>query len=147
MRSSVQGRCRPVGGQRVVGRVVVGCLGGRVGRVLVVDRIVSRRRGRLALLVSMAGGCALRGACRAWLARRRGLGVVVAVIVVVVVVVNNNNLPRNAVLVEVGPVGIAPPLSRAGVGCAHVDRGRLCDGWQLGWLLLSCVRGCGSAQV
>jgi len=38
----------------MVRRVVVGCLGGGVGRVLVVDGVVCRRRGRLALLVGMA---------------------------------------------------------------------------------------------
>lgn len=60
------------------------------------------------------------------LARWRQLGVVI-----VVVVVNDNDLFGDAVPVEVGPVGIPPPLGRARVVGGHVDGRGLCDGRQL----------------
>jgi hypothetical protein len=61
------------------------------------------------------------------LARRGQLGfiVVVVVVVVIVIVVNNNDLFRDAVPVEVGPVGIPPPLGGPRVVRAHVDGRRL----------------------
>ena len=113
----------------MVGRVVVGCLGGRVRGVLVVDGVVCRGCGRLALLVGMArrrvcGGVSCR---RRLLARWRQLSVVV----VIIIVVNDNDLFRDAVPVEVGPVGIPPPLGRTRVGRAHVDGRGLCDGREL----------------
>lgn len=73
-------------------------------------------------------------------ARRRQLG-----FIVVVVVVNNNDLLRDAVPVEVGPVGVPPPVGGARVVRAHVDGRGLGDGRQLG--RVSCVGSRVSAKV
>lgn len=103
--------------------------------MLVVDGVVGRRRGCFALLVCMA--------------RRRVCGSVCS-IVIIVVVVDNNDLSGDAVLVKIGPVRVPASMSRAGVGRAHVDRGWVRDGGQLGGLSVvgSCSCRCsGSAQV
>jgi hypothetical protein len=108
-RGCVERRGSPVCRQRVVGRVVVRCLGGRVGRLLVVDRVVGRRGRRFPLLVCMPCRAVCCCAGKAWLGwwwRRR-------VVVVVVVVVNDNDFFGQAILVEVGPVGVPPSIGRA----------------------------------
>lgn len=123
----------------MVGRVVVGRLGGRIGRLLVVDRVVGRGGCRLPLLVRVS--CrAIRGSPgEAWLARCSRSRVVV-------VVINDNDLFGQAVLVEVGPVGVVPPpFGRP--RCLHAHAGRSSGGYggQLLWLARVC--GCGSAEI
>jgi hypothetical protein len=78
-----------------------------------------------------------RRACQRWLAR--GLGRLV------VIVVNDDDLLGQTVLVEVGPVRVAPSVGGFGRLRVHVVRSTLREGRQL--LGLSVVGGCGSARV
>lgn len=134
----IQGRGGAVGADGVVGRVVVGRLGGRVRRVLVVDGVVGGGGGRgLALLVGMAGRLGGGGALQGGRARGGGL---------VVVVVDDNDLLGQAVLVEVGPVGVAAAVvAGGGRGGGHVGGGGRLQGRQL--LGVSAEGARGAARV
>lgn len=126
--SCVDGRRCPVCGRRVVGRVVVGRLRGRVRRLLVVDRVVGGRGGRLPLLVSVSRRSVCGCPCEGWRARgRNGLDRVI--------IVYNNDLGWKAVLVEGIPIRLGSsmrgPFMRMAV---HGMGGRLAHGRQLLWL-------------
>lgn len=123
------GRICAVGGCRVLGRVVVWRLRGRVGRVLVVHGVVLCRNRRFPLLVGVSRGSVCGGAlrhCRGRSAWR-----------LLVVIVNDDDLFGQAVPVELVPVR-PPALGLAGAAVGHFG-----DDW--GQLLRLAVALRGSA--